>query len=284
MVWFPLALGAALLWAVGGILVKKGYSGVTPLWYNILNNLLALVVWLPASLALNGFRMPLPPWWILLVILSAAVIYQVFYYSLSKGQVSLTGTIIAGYPLFTILLAHLFLGERLAGWQYGGVALILAGGVLVAMPHRVAPGATRDLSWVLWGALGAVSIGTGDFLSKFSVNRIGPYANLFFLAILNNATSGVNYLLDRGNRRPPDFASPSFRFCLLGILIHLVGALGFLAAFGFGPASLISSVSSIYPAILVVLAVIFLHDRISWRHIGGIGAIVSGLTLVGLGG
>ncbi len=284
MVWFPLVLGAALLWAVGGILVKKGYSGVTPLWYNILNNLLALVVWLPAALALNRFRMPLPPWWILLVILAAAAIYQVFYYSMSKGQVSLTATIIAGYPLFTILLSHLFLAERLAGWQYGGVALLLAGGVLVAIPRRVAPGAVRDLSWVLWGALGAASIGIGDFLSKFSVNRIGPYANLFFLAILNNAASGVNYLLDRENRQPPRLASRSFQFCLLGIVVHLVGALGFLSAFGFGPASLISSVSSIYPALLVVLAVIFLRDRISWRHVGGIGCIVGGLALVGLAG
>ncbi|OHD27801.1 MAG: hypothetical protein A2064_02725 [Spirochaetes bacterium GWB1_66_5] len=282
MVWFPLALGAALLWAVGGILVKKGYSGVTPLWYNIINNLLALVLWVPAALALNGFRMPLPPWWILLAILAAAVIYQVFYYSMSKGQISLTGTIVAAYPLFTILFSHLFLGERLAGWQYGGVALILLGGVLVAMPRRLAPGTVRDLSWVLWGVLGAASIGTGDFLSKFSVNRIGPYANLFFLALLNNATSGFNYLLDRENRQPPRFASRSFGFCLMGIVVHLVGALGFLIAFGFGPASLVSSVSSIYPAFLVLLAVVFLHDRITWRHAGGIGTIIAGLVLIGL--
>ena len=284
MDWFPLALGAALLWAVGGILVKKGYAGVTPLWYNILNNLLALVVWLPAALALNGFRMPLPPWRVLLVILGAAVIYQVFYYSMSKGQISLTGTIVAGYPLFTILLTHLFLGERLAGWQYGGVALLLAGGVLVALPRRLAPGAVRDLSWVLWGALGAVSIGTGDFLSKFAVNRIGPYANLFFLAILNNTTSGFNYLLDRGNRQAPRIASRSFLYSLLGIVIHLLGALGFLIAFGFGPASLVSSVSSIYPALLALLAVIFLRESITWRHAGGIGAIMAGLALVGLAG
>ena len=264
--------------------MKKGYAGVTPLWYNILNNLLALVVWLPAALALNGFRMPLPPWRILLVILGAAVIYQVFYYSMSKGQISLTGTIVAGYPLFTILLTHLFLGERLAGWQYGGVALLLAGGVLIALPRRLAPGAVRDLSWVLWGALGAVSIGTGDFLSKLAVNHIGPYANLFFLAILNNTTSGFNYLLDRGNRQTPRIASRSFLYSLLGIVIHLLGALGFLIAFGFGPASLISSVSSVYPAFLALLAVIFLRESITWRHAGGIGAIVAGLALVGLAG
>jgi len=242
------------------------------------------VVWLPAALALNGFRMPLPPWRVLLVILGAAVIYQVFYYSMSKGQISLTGTIVAGYPLFTILLTHLFLGERLAGWQYGGVALLLAGGVLIALPRRLAPGTVRDLSWVLWGALGAVSIGTGDFLSKFAVNRIGPYANLFFLAILNNATSGFNYLLDRGNRQAPRIASRSFLYSLLGIVIHLLGALGFLIAFGFGPASLVSSVSSVYPAFLALLAVVFLRESITWRHAGGIGAIVAGLVLVGLAG
>ncbi len=283
MVWFPLALGAALLWAVGGIFVKKGFAGVTPLWNNILNNLLAIVIWVPAALALNGFRMPLPPWYILLTILATAVIYQVFYYSLSKGQVSLTGTIIAGYPLFTILLAHLFLGERLAGWQYGGVALLLAGSVVIALPRRAQPGATRDLSWVLWGAIGAASIGIGDFLAKFSVTRIGPFANLFFLAFLNNVASGFNYGLDRDGRSPPRFSSRPFLFSILGILIHLVGALSYLTAFGFGPASLISSVSSIYPALLAVLAVLFLRERISWRQAGGIGAVMAGLALVGLG-
>ena len=282
MVWFPLALGSALLWAIGGILVKKGFAGVSPLWNNILNNLLAVVIWVPAALALNGFRMTMPPWRILLVILGAAVIYQIFYYSLSKGQVSLTSAIIAGYPLFTILLSHLLLGERLAGWQYVGVALLLAGGVVIALPRRVAPGAVRDLSWVLWGVLGAASIGTGDFLSKFSVTRIGPYANLFFLAILNNAPSGFNWLLDRDNRRPPRFASRPFLFSILGIVIHLFGALGYLVAFGFGPASLVSSVSSIYPALLALLAVLFLKESVTWRQAGGIGAVMAGLALVGL--
>lgn len=284
MIWFPLALGAALLWAVGGIFVKKGFAGVTPLWNNILNNLLSLLVWVPAALALNGFRLPLPPWRILLVILGAAAIYQVFYYSLSKGQLALTGTIMAGYPLFTILWAHLFLGERLARWQYGGVGLLLLGGVLIALPRRLAPGAVRDLSWVAWGLLGAASIGSGDFLMKLSADRVGPFANIFFLALLNNLTSGVNYLLDRANRQKPRVRSRSFLFSVLGIVVHLLGALAFLSAFGYGPASLVSSVSSVYPALLVLLAVVFLRERISGLQAGGIGAIVAGLAVVGLAG
>jgi len=283
MVWFPLALGAALLWAVGGILGKKGFATVSPLWNNIVNNLLSLLVWVPLALALNGFRLPRPTWPVLLAVLAAAAIYQLFYYSLSKGQLSLMGTIIAAFPLFTILLSHLFLGERLTGLQYAGLALLLGGGVLVALPNRPVPGAARNLSWVLWGALGAACIGTGDFLSKFSVNRVGPYANLMLLALFNNLASGVNYLLDRGNRSAPPMFSRRFLPTLFGILIHLAGALLFLIAFGFGPASLVSSVSSIYPALVVLLAVRFLKEKISRRQGAGIASIVAGLALVGLG-
>ncbi len=282
MLWFALALGAALCWSAGSILVKKGFTFVNPLWNNIINNLLALVVWIPAALVLNRFRVPTPGWSVLAAILAAALLYQLFYYCLSQGQLSLTSTIIAGYPLFTILWSHLFLAERLAAWQYAGAALVLAGGVVIALPQRFEPAGRRNAAWVLWGLAGAVSIGTGDFLCKLSVNRIGPYANLLFLALAINLTSGLNYLLDPPNRRPPVFWSRSFLPTFLGILIHLVGALLFLTAFGFGPASLVSTVSSIYPALLALLAVRFLRDKIAWRQGLGISIIVAGLVLIGL--
>ncbi len=282
MLWFALALGSALCWSTGAILVKKGFAFVNPLWNNIVNNLLALVVWIPAALVLNRFRVPIPSWGTLGIILGAALLYQLFYYSLSHGQLSLTSTILAGYPMFTILWSHLFLGERLAAWQYAGVSLVLAGGIVIALPQRREPSWRGSPAWLLCGIAGALFIGTGDFLSKLSVNRIGPYSNLIFLALANNLTSGLNYLLDPANRRPPAVWSRSFLPTFLGIIVHLIGALLFLTAFGFGPASLVSTVSSIYPALLAVLAVRFLRDRIAWRQGLAIGIIVAGLILIGL--
>lgn len=281
VLWFVLALGAALCWSAGAILVKKGFATVNPLWNNLINGLLALVIWIPAALVLNRFHIPAPGWGVLAAILAAALLYQLFYYCLSQGQLSLTSTIIAGYPLFTILWSHLFLGERLAAWQYAGIALILAGGVSVALPDRIGSSAARGLTWVLWGITGALSIGTGDFFSKLSVNRIGPYGNLFFLALATNLASALNFCLDRPNRQPPVIRSRSFLPAFLGILLHQLGALMFLIAFGFGPASLVSTVSSIYPALLAVLAARFLHERIAWKQILGISAIVSGLAMTG---
>jgi drug/metabolite transporter (DMT)-like permease len=185
MLWFTLALGAALCWSAGSILVKKGFAHVSPLWNNIINNLLALVLWIPVALILNRFRLPAPGWGVLAAVLAASLLYQAFYYCLSQGQLSLTATIIAGYPLFTILWSHLFLAERLAAWQYAGVAMVLAGGIVVVLPHRPQSAARGNPGWVMWGIAGALCIGTGDFLSKFSVDRVGPYSNLVFLALAN---------------------------------------------------------------------------------------------------
>lgn len=283
MVWFALAIGAALLWSAGGVLVKKGFQKVTPLWNNILGNLLSLVVWVPAVLLLSRWQIRIPPWNILLIILTASLIYLSFYYSLSKGRLSLTGTLIAGYPVVTILFAHLFLGERLLPLQYTGVALTIAGGVVVAFPERTPPGATKELSWVLWGLLGASCLGTGDFLSKFSMNRIGSYSHIFFLSFIFNLGSGVNYLLDRKNRAAPKIFSRDFLPTFLGIIIHLFGALFFLLALGYGPASLVSSVSSIYPALTVLLAVRFLRETVTLRQGIGIGSTVAGIVAIGLG-
>jgi drug/metabolite transporter (DMT)-like permease len=284
MVWFPLALSAAVCWAVGAVLVKHGFTTVPPLWNNIINNALGVLIWIPVVLVLSKSRIQIPPIKVLLIILAASVLFQFFYYSLSKGQVSLTGTVIAIYPMITILLSYFFLGERLSRLQYLSVALILIGGIAVAFPNRKQVLRTARLSWLSWGLGGAFCLGTGDFLSKSAINQIGAYSHIFFLSLIAVALSGVNYVVDRPNRSAPRLLSRSFLPSFFGILLHLVGALCFLLAFDYGPVSLISPVSSVYPALLALLAVRFLKDKVSPIQGIGIGVITGGLISIGLSG
>jgi len=60
MIWFPLALSAALCWAVGAVLVKQGFATIPPLWNNIVNNVLALLIWIPVVLVLSKSHINLP--------------------------------------------------------------------------------------------------------------------------------------------------------------------------------------------------------------------------------
>jgi uncharacterized membrane protein len=284
MIWFPLALSAAVCWSVGAVLVKRGFTSVAPLWNNIINNILAVLIWIPVVLILSRSRITVPPPGVLLAILAASILYQFFYYSLSRGQVSLTGTVIAIYPMITILLSFLFLGERLSRLQYLAVGLILAGGVAVAFPNRKQVLHTAGLSWLPWGLVGAFCIGTGDFLSKLSINRIGSYSHIFIISLVAVALSGFNYLIDKPNRPKPRIFARSFLPAFIGILLHLLGALCFLLAFDHGPVSLISPVSSVYPALLALLAVKFLKEKISLIQGIGIAVITGGLVTIGMSG
>jgi drug/metabolite transporter (DMT)-like permease len=286
MLWFSLAFGAAIFWAFGHILLKRGFDHVPPLWNNILDKVASLLLWVPVVLIMSGFHITAPPFRILLVILTASAIYHLFFYAISKGQISLTGTIVAGYPVFTIILSYFFLSETLSWTQYVGILLILAGDVVVALPDRVKKGAIesrgRDYTWILWGITGALALGVGDFLTKISINHIGSYSHIFWIAIVGNGVSGCNFLIDKKNRSFPPLHKRQGIPTILGIAVNLLGALLFLLAFDYGSVSLITPVSSIYPAFMAILAVRFLGEEITRRQWIGIAVAIVGLVLLGL--
>ena len=60
---------------------------------------------------------------------SAALV--LFGYAASLGLISIATILASLYPIVTVLLAHLLLGERLRGFQLAGVALALGGVSLV---------------------------------------------------------------------------------------------------------------------------------------------------------
>jgi drug/metabolite transporter (DMT)-like permease len=55
-----------------------------------------------------------------------------FAYAASLGLISIATILASLYPIVTVLLAHLFIGERLRGFQLVGVALALGGVALVS--------------------------------------------------------------------------------------------------------------------------------------------------------
>jgi len=286
MLWFPLAFSAAIFWAFGHVLLKRGFDHIPPLWNNILDKFASLLLWVPVVLFMSGFNITTPPLSVILIIITASAIYHFFFYAISKGQISLTGTIVSGYPLFTILLSYFFLSEKLLAAQYAGIALILAGDVIVALPgsHKndTMGKNRRDYSWIVWGFIGAISLGVGDFLTKISVNHIGSYSHIFWIALIGTGISGCNYLIDRKHRSLPPLFRRQGIPTMVGIVVNLLGALLFLLAFDYGEVSLIASLSSIYPVFMALLAVRFLKEEISRRQWIGIAIAVMGLILLGM--
>lgn len=107
--WLFFTLLAALLWGVGQVFIKKGLSHTTPLFNNLFGAVVILAVAIPFALV-NGGNLSLVPQMLPLTLVIAALLIC-YYYILEKGQISLTGTVLASYPLFTVILSSFFLKE-----------------------------------------------------------------------------------------------------------------------------------------------------------------------------
>ncbi|MBI4035181.1 MAG: DMT family transporter [Candidatus Chisholmbacteria bacterium] len=273
--WLVYTLAAAGLWGVGQVLTKRGLVQITPLWNNLVAYGWVIVIMIPW--AVNGGvswdRLPI----IFPLTLLTAAAYSIYFYVVSRGEIALTGTINSAYPLATVILAKIFLGETTSGLQNLGIVATLVGAVLIAWPKNIR---VKLESWVWWGTAGAIIVGSADFLTKLIIGKSDVYTftlshELAFIPVLVGL-----WLMDKGGRSIPKFNLRSWWPTLTGVGMMQVGVLSFFIALSLGKASLVAPVSSIYQAITVVLAMIWLKEKVSLRQLTGIILAIGGILLL----
>lgn len=132
--WLILALLAAFLWGIVGILQKLGSTRL---------NAASLLIWVAA-----GYVAALPCFWrgagllslsprALLLGVAAGTVNGLgtwfLFAAFEKGaKASVAIPLTALYPLVTLGLAFFFLGERLTLLEWAGVLLALSGGALLS--------------------------------------------------------------------------------------------------------------------------------------------------------
>ena len=130
------ALAVTLLfWASAFAGIRAGLQSYSPGQLALLRFLVASAV-LAAYAAATRMHLPhrrdLPA--ILLLGFAGITVYHV---ALNYGEVTVTAgaasLLIALSPVFTALLAVIFLGERLGGWGWVGIAVSFLGGALIAL-------------------------------------------------------------------------------------------------------------------------------------------------------
>ena len=275
--WLAYTLAAAGLWGVGQVLAKKGLAHISPLWNNIISYGFVLVTMMPWAIlgGVNFERLAVIFPWTLLT----ALTYSVYYYVISRGEIALTGTIYSTYPVATVILAGIFLGETTVGIQKLGIGATLLGAILIAWPK----GAKLKLeNWVWWGALGALIVGSGDFLAKFIIDKSDVYTFTFSHELAFILAMIGLWVIDKKGRQVPKLAVRSWLPTLAGVGMLQIGVLAFFIALSLGKASLVAPVSSIYQAITVVLAMVWLREKVSLRQLAGIGLAVSGVLVLAM--
>lgn len=124
-----------ILWGLNIIAVKMAVETIAPLTAGMLRQLIVLAICLPALRIVPGRMVPL----VALGICSGGLFYIAINLSLAVsdnvGALAIAGQL--GVP-FSLLLAIVVLGERIARIRLAGIAMALGGvGLLVFDPHAV---------------------------------------------------------------------------------------------------------------------------------------------------
>jgi len=229
--------------------------------------------------------------------LSAAAGLAALYRGLSDGIVAVVAPVSALLAAAVPALLGALLGERPSSMSLIGVTLCLPAVAVLSWESGGAKPQSGVRSSLLLGAV------AGLFLGVFyaAISRMRAEAGLWplFLArAMSLLVVAVYFVIrrcvvpprGRGRDEPPEPPRAVNRGTLCrGIAAALAGgaldASGnatFLVASRSGPLVLVSVVTSLYPALTVLLARLFFGQRIGARRFAGLALALAGVVLIGL--
>jgi uncharacterized membrane protein len=178
------------------------------------------------------------------------------------GKASVVFPLTGMYPLVTIIMARLFLKERLNRVQGLGVALAL--GAVYLFSAQQGPGGFSgwgDLfsPWMVYAFLTLLLFGFACVTQKMATRYISDELSTICFAIGFVLLAIIIWVAftPSWNLSVKDWA--------LGIVVGLLlgaGGLALFAAFRFGKASVVTPLTALYPLVTVILAVTFFHERL----------------------
>lgn len=202
-----------------------------------------------------------------------------FYRCLEVGKVAVVAPLSASYPVLTLLLS-MFSGERLTILRACGIAVTLLGVIFVARGEAGSDESSKNAKQgIAWALFAAIAFGLLFWILGLRIiATTGPYASLWLIRMTGSLVSLSALLL----KRLPVFKS-------LGTSNWQPTVMGFLDTGAFAlsnrgmqmeQVSVITVLSSLYGAVTVVLAALFLRERVSRIQWLGIIAIFAGILLI----
>lgn len=284
------SLAAAFCWAVAVILLKKSGESLPPFALNLVKNLLCLLA-LGLTLWVVGPRQlpEIPPRWLAQTLISGAlgiaVADTLYFRALNTIGAARMGVIGTAYSPGVILLAALFLGERMSLFQLGGVALTIAGIVLVTYTRTAN---AIDAAALRQGALlGVLSVGVmaaGVILAK-PVLETQDFLWVVFLRV----TAGVALMLLTATLRREWLALLAaaravrhWPAVITGSLMSsYVSQMFWLAGYKYADASIAAVINELAAIIILGLATWLLRERLTLQQlVGGVLAVAGVLAVV----
>lgn len=202
-----------------------------------------------------------------------------FYYALEHGPLALVSPLTAAYPVVSALLAYAFTGERLGTGLAVAVAGVIAGTLLASMASpRAGMRYSRRRTALLAAVAGALTFGVVFFGLAAVAGSGNTAAPVFVFRIVGTSLLALPLL---GGARLPAAMLRSGWLWATGLLDSLAYLL-YAAGAHHLPIAVISSLSGLFTVWTLVLAIIFLRERLAQRQWIGVALLLAAIGALAL--
>jgi len=283
------ALGSAVSWAISGILLKPQTERLGAVLLNAWRSLIAALFFfalLPFFGGLEAIRaLPLAAW----IYFLASVVFvlgigdTLYLKSLTLVGVARALPLVSTTPLFTLVLAIMFLSESLTLTNIAGIVVVVLGIILISsLPGQERSAANPDDQRGVLLALAAAAFwGAGSAVMKPALEGTNPVvANSIrqpLTALLLFAVSAHSL----GTPRLPRYNGRDWLALLAASLVSSgLSSLLYLWGIQFAGAARGASLASTAPLFAVLLSATLLKERVTARIAFGAALTVAGIWLI----
>jgi transporter family protein len=143
------------------------------------------------------------------------------------------------------------------------------------------PGYGVAMSWLALALITAALWAGWSFLGKVALDSAAPVQAVLLFGIASVVVAVVSLI---AAPRTLSWSPGALWLAALSATLGGAGLVTFYLALERGKASLVAPVVGVYPAIVALLAVAFLSERVSAIQAVGVALAVVGIVLVGAGG
>lgn len=293
----PRLAGNALSWAALLLLVviwgstfagiHLGVETITPAWFvagRLASGALFLGLWLAGS-RLAGFRQaeaaqrvtgPAFGWFALIGVGATMIPFVLYAHAAESVGSAVMAICNGGTPFATVLLAHVFTGDRLTSRRLAGVMMGFLGLVVLVLPE-IREGAGASLIGILLAIVGAWLYAVGNVATRLAPT-VEPVMSSFLIVGLG-AIAALVYALVAEPFPVHASATSILAMIVLGLLPTAFAMFVYVWLIRRAGPVFVSFTTYMSPLWATGLGVLFLGEALHWSMIGALVLILAGVAV-----
>ncbi len=286
MIGAILALLSAATSALSVILVRRHSKNSNTFNISLIISLIGLICLWPMALALtdfSGVNLPSILIFALSGILTPGIVRLLYYQGMEKLGAPVNSSLYATYPLYTALLAHLFLSEILMPGNWIGILLVFLSGILIEWSSREIQVETKHHRWnLLFPLLGGLTLGVGSIMRKFALDLFNaPVLGVAVAYTFSLVPFLLVFLVSKPTREAVSLRRDLRLFWAAGIGQAITWVLGFYALSN-ADVSVVTPLLATEPVFVAVFAYFYLRqiEKVSMKLLVSIFLTILGIVLI----